>query len=65
MVYLIIAVLLIPINWGLEALKWKRSIGHLNNISFTNAFKAVLSGVSFSITFPNRVVIPGSRDLFT
>ena len=55
MFYLFIAVLLIPVNWGLEALKWKRSIGHLMNISFKHAFKAVLSGVSFSVTIPNRI----------
>ena len=55
MIYLLIAILLIPINWGLEALKWKRSIRHLKYISFKHAFKAVLSGVSFSVTIPNRV----------
>ena len=55
MFYLLFAVLLIPINWGLEALKWKRSISHLKEISLKYAFKAVLSGVSFSVTIPNRV----------
>lgn len=55
MIYLLVALILIPVNWGLEALKWKNSIRHLNNISFRHAFKAVLSGVSFSVTFPNRI----------
>src|SRR5689334_10700966 len=49
------AVLLVPVNWGLEALKWKRSIADVSHISFAQSFKAVLSGVSFSITLPNRV----------
>ncbi len=53
--YLVIAVLLIPVNWGLEALKWKISVYHIHPIRFLHAFKAVLSGVSFSITLPNRV----------
>ena len=54
-IYLVIAVLLIPVNWGLEALKWKISVHHIHPIRYLHAFKAVLSGVSFSITLPNRV----------
>jgi uncharacterized membrane protein YbhN (UPF0104 family) len=53
--YLIIALLLIPVNWGLEALKWKFSLKQIYPISFLQSFKAVLSGVSFSVTMPNRV----------
>ena len=48
------AVLLIPVNWGLEALKWKTAIKSTYPISFINAFKAVLSGISISVTMPNR-----------
>ena len=53
--YLVFAVLLIPVNWGLEAWKWKLSVKHIFPISFLQAFKAVLSGVSFSVTMPNRI----------
>jgi len=42
-------------NWSLEALKWKISIQSLQTISFTKAFRAVLSGVSFSVNTPNRI----------
>ncbi len=53
--YLLAAVLLIPVNWGLESLKWQLSVRHIYPISFLQSFKAVLSGVSFSVTMPNRV----------
>lgn len=53
--YLVAAFLLIPVNWGLEAWKWKLSLKDIYPISFIQAFKAVLSGVSFSVTMPNRV----------
>ncbi|MGE5518400.1 MAG: lysylphosphatidylglycerol synthase domain-containing protein [Candidatus Dadabacteria bacterium] len=53
--YLVAAVLLVLVNWGLEALKWKLLVKGIAPISFSKAYKAVLSGVSFSITMPNRV----------
>ena len=53
--YLFAAIFLIPVNWGLEALKWKLSVNTTFPITFMKAFKAVLSGVSVSITMPNRV----------
>jgi Lysylphosphatidylglycerol synthase TM region len=54
-IYLFLALLLIPCNWGLEALKWQLSVRKIFPIRFVEAFKAVLSGVSFSITMPNRI----------
>jgi hypothetical protein len=53
--YLVIAVLLIAVNWGLEAWKWMISVRTFYPIKFFQSFKAVLSGVSFSVTMPNRV----------
>ena len=53
--YLILAVVLIPVNWGIEAWKWQLSVRHIHPISFSQAFKAVLSGLSISVTLPNRV----------
>ena len=43
------------INWGLEAKKWQLSVAKIYKISFIKAFKAILSGVSFSVIMPNRV----------
>jgi len=42
-------------NWSIETIKWKLAIQKIQRISFFTAFKAVLSGVSFSVTTPNRV----------
>lgn len=54
-IYLAGAIILIVANWGLEARKWMISVQTIYPIKFVQAFKAVLSGVSFSVTMPNRV----------
>jgi Lysylphosphatidylglycerol synthase TM region len=46
---------LMVVNWTIETLKWKLCIQRIQRISFITAFKAVLSGVSFSVSTPNRV----------
>jgi hypothetical protein len=53
--YFILAVCLMPINWGLEAIKWKYLIRKTESISFLMSLKSVLSGVCISIFTPNRV----------
>jgi uncharacterized membrane protein YbhN (UPF0104 family) len=53
--YLLVAMLLIFVNWGIEAWKWKLSVAGIQSISFIQAFKAVLSGVTFSVSMPNRI----------
>jgi uncharacterized membrane protein YbhN (UPF0104 family) len=52
---LLAALVLVFVNWGIEALKWKASVAMIQPVSFWQAFKAVLSGVTFSVTMPNRV----------
>src|SRR5206468_3685838 len=47
--------LLMPLNWGLEAAKWQCSVRSIYPVSLMQSFKAVLSGISFSVTMPNRV----------
>jgi hypothetical protein len=54
-IYLVIATVLIVVNWGLEAWKWMLLVSTVRPIKFSAAYKAVLSGVSFSVTLPNRV----------
>ncbi|MCE2786753.1 MAG: lysylphosphatidylglycerol synthase domain-containing protein [Bacteroidota bacterium] len=49
------AVLLSTGNWMLEASKWRLLINKYEYISFPNAIKAVLSGVSLSIITPNQI----------
>lgn len=49
------AVALMLINWGIEAVKWRISVKPVQEVSFQTAFKAILSGVSVSISTPYRV----------
>ncbi len=52
----LVAVLaLMFVNWAIEAVKWKISVKKIQEVSFFKAFRAVLSGVSFSVSTPNRV----------
>lgn len=53
--YILIVVLLMFINWGVESLKWQYLIRSLEKISFQNSLIAVFSGVTVSIFMPNRV----------
>ena len=48
-------ILLMFLNWGVEALKWKVLIQHIQAISFATSFKAILAGVSLAMNTPNRV----------
>jgi len=52
---LVIVIFLMIINWSIEAFKWKISIQKVQPVSFLKSFKAVLSGVSFSVSTPNRI----------
>jgi hypothetical protein len=53
--YLVIVVVLMFINWSIEAIKWKISIQNIQSVPFFRSFRAVLSGVSFSVSTPNRM----------
>ena len=53
--YLIIALILVPVNWGIETFKWKYLIKKIEYISFSKAFKSILSGVTIGIFTPNRM----------
>lgn len=56
MVWNLVAVLVLMLaNWIIEAVKWKLAVQKIQEVGFLTAFKAVLSGVSFSVTTPNRV----------
>lgn len=52
---LLVVILLMIVNWGIEAKKWQYSVASIYQLPFVQAFKAILSGVSFSVTMPNRI----------
>ncbi len=54
---------LMPLNWSIEALKWKRLLGGFLKIDFWRALRAVLAGVTVAMFTPNRVGEYGGRIL--
>lgn len=63
-IYIILTILLIPVNWGIEAFKWKFVIGSMVSLNFREAFKSVVSGVTIGMYTPNRVGEFGGRILY-
>ncbi|MEJ2593658.1 MAG: lysylphosphatidylglycerol synthase domain-containing protein [bacterium] len=51
----LLVLFLLPVNLMLEVYKWKILITKLEDISWWNATKAVLTGISVSMILPNRV----------
>jgi hypothetical protein len=47
--------LLMLLNWGLEAYKWQQLVNHLMPITWRKALLSVLAGVSFTMLTPNRM----------
>lgn len=52
---LLIVALLMPLNWGIESSKWKLLIDYIEKISFFQAFKSVLTGITMSLFTPSRI----------
>jgi uncharacterized membrane protein YbhN (UPF0104 family) len=46
--------LLVFVNWGIEALKWRLLVTHLQAITFGRAFIATVAGTSIGLITPNR-----------
>lgn len=42
-------------NWLIESVKWKIAVASVQPVSMFRAFKAVLAGVSISLSLPNRI----------
>ncbi len=42
------------VNWGIEAMKWKRLISPVERIDMARAYKATLAGAGVSLLTPNR-----------
>jgi uncharacterized membrane protein YbhN (UPF0104 family) len=51
-IVLIIPFLLFPLNWSLEAIKWKYLIFKIERISFFRSLRGVLSGVTLGFVTP-------------
>lgn len=63
-VYLVLLVLLLmPINWAVENLKWLKLMEPVERVSFAKGLKAIFAGVTFSLFTPNRIGEYGGRVL--
>ena len=62
--YLILAILLMPVNWIFETLKWRVLIRKIEKLSFQKSINAILAGVTLSLFTPNRIGEYGGRVLF-
>ncbi|NCO55272.1 MAG: hypothetical protein COS14_08005 [Bacteroidetes bacterium CG02_land_8_20_14_3_00_31_25] len=52
--YLLMVLILMTINWGIESFKWKLAVNKFNQITFFKSYSAILSGIAVSIFMPNR-----------
>ncbi|UOE49518.1 lysylphosphatidylglycerol synthase domain-containing protein [Mucilaginibacter sp. SMC90] len=59
-----LVVLLMFLNWFLEALKWRYVTKTLINISLWEAVEAVFCGLTWAVTTPNRLGEYGGRVMF-
>lgn len=59
-----LVIILVFVNWGIEARKWKLLITPVQRMSFFTAYKSVLSGVTLSLNTPNRIGEYGGRILY-
>lgn len=50
---IVLLVLLMCINWGIESAKWQILVSRVQQVSFYMAYRAVLSGLSLSLFLPN------------
>lgn len=62
--YLIVALLLMPVNWSIEAIKWGTLVRKYESINFRTSFYAIMSGLTLGILTPGRIGEYGGRVLF-
>jgi len=63
-IYWLILLLLMGLNFGVEALKWKLLIEKNNPISFIKSLRSVFVGQAFAFFTPNRIGEYAGRTLF-
>ena len=59
--YLVGVILMMFLNWLVEALKWRYMISKIENISIMTAYRAVFTGITVSTFTPNRIGEYGGR----
>ena len=59
--YLVGVILMMFLNWLVEALKWRYMISKIENISIMTAYRAIFTGITVSTFTPNRIGEYGGR----
>ena len=59
-----VAILLMFVNYGMEARKWQLLVKHCQPFSFIKAVKSVFAGCSITMITPNRIGEYGGRILY-
>lgn len=59
----VVALLLMPINWGLESAKWLTIVRQIQPYKYITAYKSVLMGLVSGFFTPNRICDPVGRVL--
>lgn len=62
--YLLVVILLVPVNWVFEAIKFKLLVKNLQVLTLKQSGKAVLTGITVSIFTPKRIGDFGGRIMF-
>ena len=52
---LVLMVLLVPVNWALESLKWQKLISRITPVSFRDALRGTLTGLAVGVTVPAQL----------
>ncbi len=61
---LVFVLLLMFVNWSIEAIKWQLLIKKVEKISFFDSLKSVLIGIIFGLFTPNRIGEIGGRSIY-
>lgn len=59
-----VVVMLMLVNWGLEAVKWKRLVRKVEQITLWRAVESVFCGLTWAVFTPNRIGEYGGRVFF-
>ncbi|MFB0924241.1 MAG: lysylphosphatidylglycerol synthase domain-containing protein, partial [Vicingaceae bacterium] len=50
-----IVLILMFLNWGIEAVKWRFTIRNIEEISIFKSFKLIFTGITLGFLTPNRI----------
>jgi hypothetical protein len=50
-----LVLLLMPVNWGIEARKWQLALRPVGGIAYKDAFRAIFTGTTMACFTPNRM----------